>query len=679
MSVDDTSGPAAADEATSHREAAEGTRVAAEPALSAANPDLGHGRRRQQRRRKARPNHRQVKGGRKLWKLIPVAIIGFILVCAALALVAVLLSRSSLQNGVTEMSMAIGEVHQADRSAAVKDLSLASADFAGAHSVLTAWWTKPAELVPVVSQQLNALRAVAGAGGEVCSAGIRVNDGLTSGSLPRGPALIRMLRRLESSLTTAGSSLAKAEAQMSGARSPLLLPSISGRLDEAVTKVSAAVHDDHVAVAGIAAGVQFLGGDGPRTYFLAVETEAESRASGGIIGNYGIVTANNGTLRLSRFGSTTALESKGDLATRKLIAPADYVTRYSSFEPAAYWANVPMSPDFPTVAEVIEGLYPQEGGSTLDGVISVDPFALADLLQATGPVVVKSWPQPITAENAAPILFHDQYDVLTGTTRTNFLGDVAKTVWNRFTDGRLPDLQDLIQDLSPAISHKDLLLASTTSATERLLREIGAAGAFSPPANSDFFALTTQNNVANKIDWYLRRSVNYQVSYTPRTGAIVATVTVILHNTAPTSGQAPYVIGYSGQYGKTPGENRCFLTIYTPWAFESATVNAHQLLLSQNRELGVWADSATVSIAPGGTTTVTAELAGSLRPGSAYRLVISPQPMINPDEVQVGVHLPSGNRFSDPSAGLSLSHQGRQAVARFELQTNTSLAASVGK
>ena len=654
--------------------------MTAERALNAANPELERRRqrKRQQIRRKTRSNRRRVKGRRKRWILIPVAIIGLILVCAALAIAAALLSKNSLQNGVNEMSLAIDEVHQADRSAAVKDLNLASTDFARAHSVLTAWWTKPAEFVPVISQQLNALRAAAGAGGEVCSAGIRVNDDLTSGSLPRGHGLILMLRQLESSLTIAGSSLAKAYAQVSGARSSLLLPPISGRLDEAVTKVSTALHDDQVAVAGIAAGVQFLGGDGPRTYFLAVETEAESRASGGIIGNYGIVTANDGTLQLTRFGDSSSLESKGDPATRKLIAPADYVTRYSGFEPASYWANVPMSPDFPTVADVIEGLYPQEGGSPVDGVISVDPFALADLLQATGPVVVKPWPQPLTAENAAAILLHDQYDVLTGTARTNFLGDVTKTVWKRFTEGSLPDLQDLMRDLSPAISHKDLLLASTTPATEGLLREIGAAGAFSPPANSDFLALTTQNSVGNKIDWYLRRSINYQVSYTPNTGAIIATVTVTLHNSAPTSGQPPYVIGYLGRYGKTPGENRCFLTIYTPWNFDSATVNARQLLLSQNSELGVWADSATVSIPPGGTTTVTVELTGRMRPNSPYRLAISRQPMIYPDGVQVGVSLPAGDHFSGPSAGLSLSDQGSQAVARFELETNMSVSASVG-
>jgi hypothetical protein len=309
-----------------------------------------------------------------------------------------------------------------------------------------------------------------------------------------------------------------------------------------------------------------------------------------------------------------------------------------------------MSPDFPTVAEVIEGLYPQEGGFPLDGVISVDPFALADLLKATGPIVVKPWPTPITADNAAAVLLHDEYDKLSGTARTNFLGDVAKTAWQRFTDRHLPDLETLVRDLSPAFAHKDLLLQSTSPATEALIRQIGASGAFSVPTNSDFFAITTQNTGENKIDWYLRRSIDYQVSYVPKTGAITATVTVNLHNLAPTTGQPAYVIGRGGQQlTKTPGENDSYITIYTPWLFVSATLDGKVLQLSSSRELGVWADSAFVSIPPGATTTISVFLTGHLRPGSPYRLTMSRQPMVEPDKMNLTAQLPAGYQFSDPS------------------------------
>jgi hypothetical protein len=640
-------------------------------------------------RRKAHKRRRPIvrRFGRlpKHWKLIPVALIGLILAFAVLAVVAAFFGSRPLRNGVNELSAAIAAVHADNRAAATKDLDSATSDFAQAHSSLTVWWSEPAELLPGVRQQLNALRSVAGAGGKVCSAGLDVDTALKSTSLPHGAALISMLRQVDLTLSRAKGSLAAADRQVSGARSSWLLPPISSRLDEALPKVSEASHDDQVAIASVAAAVQFLGGDGPRSYFLAVETEAESRASGGVIDDYGIVTANDGILRLTRFGATRPLQSRGDRTTRKLIAPAAYIARYGQFDPASFWANVPMSPDFPTVAKVIEGLYPQEGGSAVDGVISVDPFALADLLKATGPIDVNPWPTAITSENAVAVLLHDEYDALSGTTRTNFLGDVAKTAWQRFTEGHLPDLETLVRDLSPAFARKDLLLQSTSPATEALIRQIGASGAFSAPADSDFLAVTSQDTIDNKIDWYLRRSIDYHVSYVPRTGAISATVTVSLDNLAPTKGQPSYVLGVGGKNmtpgesdkNTTPGENGSYITIYTPWVLTSATIDGHVLALTRSRELGVWADSAFVTVPPGGMTTISAQLSGHLRPGSPYRLTMSRQPMVEPDEMILTVQLPAGYHFTDPSTDLSLGPGGREATAGFEFESNTSFSASV--
>jgi hypothetical protein len=52
----------------------------------------------------------------------------------------------------------------------------------------------------------------------------------------------------------------------------------------------------------------------PRQYFLAVETETESRGAGGVVGNYGLVTAVAGQVCLVRFGATPQLETNASLA-----------------------------------------------------------------------------------------------------------------------------------------------------------------------------------------------------------------------------------------------------------------------------------------------------------------------------------------------------------------------------
>jgi hypothetical protein len=119
-----------------------------------------------------------------------------------------------------------------------------------------------------------------------------------------------------------------------------------------------------------------------------------------------------------------------------------------------------------------------------------------------------------------------------------------------------------------------------------------------------------------------------------------------------------------------------YMTIYTPWIFTKATIDGQVLSLSQSRELGVWADSAFVTVPPDGTTTISVQLTGHLRPGSPYRLTMSRQPMVAPDKVQVGVLLPAGDHFSHPTGGLSLTDGGSEATARFELQSNVSVSAA---
>ena len=46
------------------------------------------------------------------------------------------------------------------------------------------------------------------------------------------------------------------------------------------------------------------------------------------------------------------------------------------------------APDLPTVADVIQQLYPQAGGDHIDGVLALDPYGLAALIGMTGPIKV---------------------------------------------------------------------------------------------------------------------------------------------------------------------------------------------------------------------------------------------------------------------------------------------------
>src|SRR5439155_6307005 len=127
-----------------------------------------------------------------------------------------------------------------------------------------------------------------------------------------------------------------------------------------------------------------FGGHGTRTYLLVVQNNAESRATGGFIGSFGLLTADDGKLHISRLLRTSAWNN----AVRanpdpKADAPADYRARYGQFQPERTLQNVNLSPDFPSVAKVLASLAPQAGLPAVDGVLAVDPVGLAALLQLT--------------------------------------------------------------------------------------------------------------------------------------------------------------------------------------------------------------------------------------------------------------------------------------------------------
>ena len=100
--------------------------------------------------------------------------------------------------------------------------------------------------------------------------------------------------------------------------------------------------------------------------------------------------------------------------------------------------NVTVAADFPTAADALEAVQPLAGRGEVDGTISIDPLAVAALLDVVGPVSVPSWPVPISADNAASVLLHEQYVALDGDARENFLGEVIAAVWERATSGRPP-------------------------------------------------------------------------------------------------------------------------------------------------------------------------------------------------------------------------------------------------
>ena len=211
-----------------------------------------------------------------------------------------------------------------------------------------------------------------------------------------------------------------------------------------------------------------------------------------------------------------------------------------------------------------------------------------------------------------------------------------------------------------------LLFTAFDADEEAFLGRVGSTGTFldggveagpagDDGAGSDWFSVRTSNAGGNKIDSFLTRDVTYDATVDPDTGAVEATATVALHNTAPTGGLPDYVIG--NIYGAPRGTNLTYLGLFTAGTLTGATRDGSPMAVESQREFGGNVYSARVDIPPGGTVTVTFRL--SVRIGDArqagedYRLAVGHQPLVHDDRLVVRVHSADGRPMTAEAWGAT--------------------------
>lgn len=577
---------------------------------------------------------------------------GAAVVASAPFVVGALGARGSLLGGARSLEAGLAAARQGRHDAAAETFETAARSMGRARGRLGAWWARPVRGVPILAQHARALEAMAEAGEELgtTAAGAARHVDLDALRLRQAGLDLGAVARLEVPLGRTLAALRGAEARLEPVKSGWLVAPLAERLGQVSGRVSRARRVTATAAAFVEVAPALFGADRPRRYFVAFQTPAELRAAGGIIGNFAELRAEGGRLALTRAGRAEDLNTGGSPASRRLLGPPDYLARYARFTPELIWQNVTFSPDFPSVAQVIEGLYPQSGGAPVDGVISLDPIALAALLELTGPVSVPEWPEPIGAHNAAEVLLRQQYLRLgpgfSNEQRIEFLSSVTTATFAQLTASDLPDPTRLGEVLGPMVRQGRILLHSTEGKQQALFERVGVAGS-PPPLRGDYLGVVTQNASGNKIDLFLDRRVEYRASVDPGTGRVKAMARIRLRNRAPAVGLPCLVICGSGPEPTAPGHNRLYLSIYSALELNGARQGGAPLLMESQRELGRNVYSAFLTIPPGGEADVEVFLEGTVAGEDAYRLDVAHQPTIEPDRVAVRVRMRGGGGFGE--------------------------------
>lgn len=313
-------------------------------------------------------------------------------------------------------------------------------------------------------------------------------------------------------------------------------------------------------VTGVAPAM--LGANGKRRYFLALQTSAELRGAGGLLGGYGVIEVDHGKVSLTALGPNKALRNTFPEQTAKLGPEFD--ARYARFGVDGFWLNSNMSAHFPTANAIWTSMYERTTGLRLDGSIAVDATAMSEILQATGPAVLPSGEQ-VSADKVVALTGAEIYARFPlhrqDRARDALQLEIARALYERVI-APVSHETGLLPRIGAAAAAGHIRMASNHPAEQQILAGT-AVGAALPGTPGPYLQLALNNAGGTKLDYYLRTSVEYSFDGPDgdRTGV---SVRIRLRNDAPAD-LPEYVVvrpDLPGNAALVRGQNRLWVSVY---------------------------------------------------------------------------------------------------------------------
>lgn len=405
------------------------------------------------------------------------------------------------------------------------------------------------------------------------------------------------------------------------------------RLADGVTQVRDAVQSARKPLEqartsiGIVPGL--LGGDGPKSYFVMLQQDAEARGTGGLLGAYALVTMDQGRLALTR--AATDVELIGSPIPGGVTSPELEELWGKDLNE---WAGLNLSPHFPWTGQLVQaGWAARPNTKPLDGVVGIDGNVVAALLAGTGPVTVQG--VTVSSENAVQFFAQDIYAQFPDYRDLDvFIVEFVKVAFGKVAAGQV-DVPALIKAMQEPYSERRLLMWSRDAKVQGVLETMTLGGAI--PAEPGPFAMPVINNGGgNKLDAYLKVKTTYEPG-TCKNGVRIGRVVVQLTSTAPTSGLPLYVRGIVSE-DEAPRPNKTLVDLYGPVASESplALLDGEEApILVRGTDRGHSVFRVSVRLDPGQSRTLEFVLVDPVTQTEAPLRVMA-QPMVIPMETSAG-------------------------------------------
>jgi hypothetical protein len=384
----------------------------------------------------------------------------------------------------------------------------------------------------------------------------------------------------------------------------------------------------------------FMGADGPRSYFMGFQTNAEARGTGGLLGGFGVLRFDNGIPSVDTLGPNIDLDKQ----FTPLDLGAEFARNYGFTNPTTDYRNSNQSSHFPYAAQIWKSMWAQQSGTNVDGVVALDPVALSYILGAVGSIKMPDG-ETVTKDNVVELTESTAYIRFPEdqAARKQYLQDIATEVVKKIT-GPLDSPRELLDALGKAVSERRISVWSSLPADQELLEQTPLANVI-PEDPAPYAEVIINNLGGNKLDYYLTRDIEY-VADGCDSDTRMSTVTVRLKNTVQDVPAPDYV---SGSLGFTEGvqlnvPRGTMLTSVRLLATSgadlvSALSNGQKVPIYTSTERNHPSFEAQLAIPPGATAELTFRLSEPTSPGAAR---VPVQPLV--DAVKPVVSVPECSR-----------------------------------
>jgi len=385
-------------------------------------------------------------------------------------------------------------------------------------------------------------------------------------------------------------------------KSDALLPQVRSAIDQLAPVLS-------VAASGLEWAPGLLGADGPRNYLVVAQNNAEWVGLGGSAAAQTLIHVDAGRITIkgqADSGDYQNVPLGVDVPTSALRLYHDVILRRINATASR--------PDFPTAATLMKAFWQRDvRNDPIDGVISIDPIALAQILKATGEVRVGPG-ETVNSADAVRKLLSDVYARNDPDYGDQYFKSVAAAVFTTVAGGSFdPGL--MVEAVRTGVKGGNIMFWSADPALQAKLAKMTIGGVL-PTRNVHHTAVAVMLREASegsKISYYMKPTVSVVARCAPsgRTEFAMSTTLKLDIGQAAANRLPSYV-------KSSPWGAKKFLTEVFIYGPRGTTLDSADLPSgSAKLRKGVIVDlhrpvaSYTIELKPGQTRTITATFSGT--------------------------------------------------------------------